>query len=300
MMAADTSIVFLGSGPVALRSVKLLREKFTVEAIITKPVTAHEMRDGLPGVPVHVVNGRHELNELLAKNPFKSTLGVLIDFGIIVSQAAIDAFPDGIINSHFSLLPDLRGADPITFAILSGQPETGVSLMLLSAGMDEGPLLAQTIYHIKPDETTPSLTDVLIDLSDASLKAIIPQYLNHDIAPAPQEAITLAASKSPTYSRKLTKEDGRIDWHKPAIQLEREVRAFIQWPKSYTTLAKRDVDITAARVNDAQGEPETVFIANKHLFVHCGDGSLEIVRLKPAGKPEMDAGAFLAGYRHLL
>lgn len=299
-MTGDISIVFLGSGPVALQSLKLLSEQFTIEAIITKPVTAHEMQTALPDTPVHVVSNRHELDELLAQTPFKSALAVLIDFGIIVSQAAIDSFPLGIINSHFSLLPDLRGADPITFAILSGQPETGVSLMLLSAGMDEGPLLAQTAYQIRADETTPSLTDALVGLSDAALKAIIPKYLDHQVEPAPQEAVTLAADATPTYSRKLTKEDGRVDWNKPAAQLEREVRAFIQWPKSYTTLAGREVVITKAHTSDAQGDPGTVSVESKHLLVHCGKGSLEILRLKPAGKPEMDASAFLAGYQHLL
>lgn len=299
-MSDNISIVFLGSGPVALRSLKLLSEQFTIEAIITKPVTTHEMQATLPGVPVHAVSSRRELDELLASRPFKSTLGVLIDFGIIVSQAAIDAFPYGIINSHFSLLPDLRGADPITFAILSGQPETGVSLMLLSAGMDEGPLLAQAPYHMQSGETTPSLTDILIDMSDAALKEIIPKYLDHAIDPAPQEAVTLAVSKAPTYSRKLKKDDGRIDWKKSATQIEREIRAFIQWPKSYTTLAGRDVVITLAHASDSQGEPGTVHVEGKRLLVACGEGSLEIDRLKPAGKPEMDASAFLAGYRQLL
>lgn len=299
-MMGNISIVFLGSGPVALRSLELLSKQFTIEAIITKPVTMHEMQAALPGVPVHVVSNRRELDELLATKPLKSALGVLIDFGIIVSQAAIDAFPSGIINSHFSLLPDLRGADPITFAILSGQAQTGVSLMLLSAGMDEGPLLAQTVYSIKPDETTPSLTEALINLSDAALKAIIPKYLDHMIEPAPQEAVTLAEVKSPTYSRKLIKEDGRIDWQKSANQLEREVRAFIQWPKSYTSLAGREVVVTLARATDLQGEPGVVRVEGKRLLVSCGEGSLEIVRLKPAGKPEMDASAFLAGYRYLL
>src|SRR5882672_4684555 len=102
------------------------------------------MRSVVPtNVPVVTASNKTELDSLLGQLHFTSRLGVLIDFGVIVSQKAIDHFDLGIINSHFSILPEWRGADPITFSILSGQEETGVSLMLLVRAMDEGPLLAQ-------------------------------------------------------------------------------------------------------------------------------------------------------------
>src|SRR6202000_1513764 len=94
------------------------------------------------GLPLCTAATRRELGTLFVGASFKSNVAVLIDFGIIVSQSVIDFFPNGIINSHFSLLPEWRGADPITFAILSGQKQTGVSLMLVVEAMDEGPLLA--------------------------------------------------------------------------------------------------------------------------------------------------------------
>src|SRR5262249_45964550 len=155
-------------------------------------------------------------------------------FGIIVSQKTIDYFPLGIINSHFSLLPQWRGADPITFSILSGQKQTGVSLMLLVAAMDEGPLLSQGVYDIEPDETTPSLTDSLIKLSHALLVDALPRYAAGDITARSQEVVAqmMGIPTEPSYSRKLTKEDGIIDWKKPAEQIEREIRAFADWPKS--------------------------------------------------------------------
>ena len=142
-------LVFFGSGPVAASALRLLVKGFDIEAIITKPRPAHH-RGEVPilaaaqelSLPIFTAANKQELDELFSTNPVSSRLAVLIDFGIIVSQKIIDYFPLGIINSHFSLLPQWRGADPITFAILSGQARTGVSLMLLVEAMDEGPLLA--------------------------------------------------------------------------------------------------------------------------------------------------------------
>lgn len=299
-------IVFFGSGPVAAKSLALLRADFSIEAVITKPATAAEMSRACPGVPVHTVHDRRSLDALCAATPLASRCAVLVDFGIIVSREVISSFPLGIVNSHFSLLPQWRGADPISFAILSGQAETGVSLMLLVEAMDEGPLLAQAVQPIPPDATTPQLTDLLVYLSDAMLKAVLPAYLDGTAAPAPQEAASLLGNVPATYSRKLAKEDGILDWRKPAAQLECEVRAFIGWPKSRTILAGKDVIITAAHVagfefhtaGDAVG---TVFIPpGGGIGVACSEGALIIDRLKPAGKPEMSAAAFLAGHKHLL
>jgi methionyl-tRNA formyltransferase len=206
----------------------------------------------------------------------------------------------GIINSHFSLLPEWRGADPITFAILSGQKQTGVSLMLLDERMDEGSLIAQSVCDISSDETTKSLTSKLIQISDSMLKTAVPLYLRHEATPISQDQDNIVGNKIPSYSRRLTKDDGIIDWTKSAVQLEREIRAYSEWPKSRTILANREVIIINAAVNDMTGKPGIVLINNKQLFVHCGQDTLEITRLKPAGKAEMSTEAFLAGYRKFI
>jgi methionyl-tRNA formyltransferase len=294
-------IVFFGSGPVAAKSLELLLPSFDIEAVITKPRTADEMKGVVPKTPIYATSDRNELDQLLASQDFKSTVAILIDFGIIVSQTVIDHFSGGIINSHFSLLPQLRGADPITFAILNGQKQTGVSLMLLVEKMDEGPLLAQAIYAIPDGATTPELTSALIELSIAELKTIIPLYLKGEIAQVSQDQGNITGDKKPSYSRKLTKEDSIMVWTKPALQLEREIRAFLEWPKSRTTLANREIIVTQAAVSNKHGQPPgSVSVEGQQLYVYCGDKSLEIKRLKPAGKPEMSAAAFLAGYRQLL
>jgi methionyl-tRNA formyltransferase len=295
MTKTSEAVVFFGSGPVAAKSLALLAQDFNVEAVITKPSTLSEM-SAITSAPTHAVSNKKELDKLFAEATFTSQVAVLIDFGIIVSQAVIDYFPKGIINSHFSLLPQWRGADPITFSILSGQKQTGVSLMLLVEAMDEGPLLAQAPYDIQPNETTPTLTASLIELSHQSLKKTLPLWLLGETQAASQESISLCPDKL-SYSRKLTKADGIIDWSKPAEQIEREVRAFIEWPKSRTTIGDLDVVIASSKVVKKQIEPCGKFwVENKQLFVSCGKDSLEILTLKPAGKKEMPAKAFLAGY----
>ncbi len=288
-------IVFFGSGPVAAKSLALLAQDFTIEAVITKPSTLSEM-SAITDAPAYAVNSKIELDHLFTDTNFISPVAILIDFGIIVSQAVINYFPKGIVNSHFSLLPQWRGADPITFSILSGQRQTGVSLMLLVEAMDEGPLLAQAAYDIEPDETTSSLTVSLIELSNQSIKQILPLWLEDAAQPVPQESVSLYSGK-PSYSRKLVKEDGVINWDKPANQIEREVRAYIEWPKSQTMINDLSVVITSAKVVKKQIEPCGKFwVESKQLFVSCGKDSLEILTLKPAGKRDMRVQAFLAGY----
>lgn len=300
------TIVFFGSGPVAASSLQLLAKSFSIEAIVTKPTTEQQMSMACPGAKVFTVSNKEELDELIGGNPFKSSVGVLIDFGIIVNQKVIDYFTKGIVNSHFSLLPKLRGADPISFAILEGEEKTGVSLMLLVKAMDEGPILAFAEQSLTGTENAPQLTKNLIKLSDDLLKNTLPAYLaNNDASNKllrSQKSICESHNHpfKPTYTRKLTKQDGVIDWNKTATQLEREVRAFIEWPKSHTKLVDKDLVITKAQITHQPVlKPGKVLINGKRLIIGTSKNNLEILQLKPAGKNEMTSQAFLAGYKHL-
>lgn len=300
------SVVFLGSGPVAAKSLELLARNFEVEAVITKPQPKHHKQEfpvlkvcrELGIVNIRTCTNKQTLTDLFDDLNFASRVGVVIDFGIIIPSSVIDAFELGIVNSHFSLLPQLRGADPITFAILSGQKQTGVSLMLINEALDEGDILAMGIYDIQPDETATSLTDALIALSDKLLVDNLPLYLSGELQPRPQldvaEAMNLPTE--PTYSRKLSKEDGVIDWHKPASEIERQIRAYAEWPKSRTDIGGRDVVITAAHVIPGNGTPGVIYLEGKQIGMNTADGILVIDRLKPAGKQEMTGSDFLLGY----
>jgi methionyl-tRNA formyltransferase len=302
MKKMSDKIVFFGSGPVAAESLRLLSQSFDIEAVVTKPRPEHH-RGPVPvldiaselGLPIHTVSTKRELKTLFEERPFTSRVAVLIDFGIIVPQAVIDYFPLGIVNSHFSLLPEWRGADPLTFSVLSGQQLTGVSLMMLVAGMDEGPLLAQGPYELSATITTPELTDDLVELSYQMLVEVLPKYVDGSIAPYPQDE----EAKTPTYSRKLSKEDSIVDWQKPAEQIEREVRAFSGWPKTKATFGQLDVVLIKTHVIDQTGEAGKTVVVDKLPVVYCGDRAVALDVVKPAGKKEMTGESFLAGYKQI-
>lgn len=303
-------IVFFGSGPVAAKSLDLLLPTFDIVAVVTKPKPDH-YRGSFPvldiceknGLKVYPVSSKSDVNGLIKTKPFETEVAVLIDFGIIVSQDVIDYFPKGIVNSHFSLLPEWRGADPITFAILSGQAKTGVSLMLLTAAMDEGPVIACGVQELNGTETAPKLTDSLIRLSHALLTQELPRYMHSEISGTNQ--LTLASQipdypSTPTYSRKLSKTDGILDFTKPAKVLEREIRGFIEWPKSTTKLANIDVIVTSALVDDSIGEIGEVRVHDAGITICCSEGGLVLREVRPAGKKTMPIAAFIAGYGRYL
>ncbi len=300
MTKQSKTVVFFGSGPLAAKSLELLSKDFEIEAVITKStpvghkgsVPVIELSNSL-GIKTYSVENKLQLDDLIKDSSFSSQAAILVDFGIIVSQKVIDNFQKGIINSHFSILPEWRGADPITFALLSGQKTTGVSLMLLVEAMDEGPLLGYSELTIGPEATNPSLSNELIVLSHSLIMKLVPDYLDGSLTTKPQ-TIT---GREVSYSRKLTKKDGLIEWTKPANQIEREIRAFIEWPKSYTTLGDIELIVTAAHEVTADNiEPGHIRSENNQLIVGCSENCLSIDRLKPAGKSEMTASAFLAGY----
>lgn len=296
-------LVFFGTGPVAAESLEMLAKNFSIEAVITKPTPAHH-RGSAPvidvakelNVSVLTASNKAELDNLMAGAPVKSKLAVLIDFGIIISQEVINYFPLGIVNSHFSILPDLRGADPITFAILSGQKQTGVSLMKVVAAMDEGPLFSYGEFNIPDDITTPELTHELILLSDALLTAQLPEIYSQKQVGVDQSVTNRAVS----YSKRLTKEDGVLDLKKSAVELEREVRAYIGWPGTRTKLKDLEVTIIKAHVVDGDGDIGNLTVTRDSLYIQTASQRLSIDQIKPSGKKQMDISSFLAGYANRL
>ena len=300
MKKISETILFFGSGPVAADSLLWLANNFNIEAVITKPKKEHHIGD----VPVLDITNKLKiktyqaidklsLEEIFETNHFESKLAILIDYGIIISQKIIDYFPLGIINSHFSILPEWRGADPITFAILSGQQETGVSLMKLTTKMDEGPLLNWQTIPLDNTETTPILTEKLINLSNKLIIKTIPNYLNNKIIPQDQKI----TKKNISYSRKITKNDGKLNFSLPAEQLERQIRAYINWPKSKTIINNIPVAITKVKIINQSGEPGIFFRFNNQLAVYCYEKALLIEELIPDNKKRMTSTAFMAGHK---
>ncbi len=227
----------------------------------------------------------------------KSQLAVLAAYGRLLPQAVLDEFPLGIINVHPSLLPLYRGTTPIEQAILDGVPKTGVSIMRLTAGMDEGPIYKQKTVHLTGQETKQELTEHLQLLGAELLAEVLPGIADGSLNPHAQPHPDRA-----TYSRKLVKEDGLIDWTKPAEQLAREVRAYGGWPQSRTQLGNKEVIVTDAYMvpsQPADSKPGDIEVVKQAgiIMVSTGNGSLCIQKLKPVGKPEMSVKAFLAGHK---
>jgi methionyl-tRNA formyltransferase len=223
---------------------------------------------------------------------FGATAAVLIAYGKIMPSAVLDIFPRGIINIHPSLLPLHRGSIPIESVILEGAAQTGVSLMQLSAKMDAGPIYAQQTIPLTGQETKQALAHQLSTIGVDLLIEHLPHILDGSLTPQPQD------EAAATYDQQITKADSQLDWAKPAQRLEREIRAYAGWPRSRTTLGTTEVIITKAHVLLADPQtPGKLRVEDKQLAVYCGEGLLVIDALIPAGKQEMSAAAFLAGYK---
>ncbi len=294
-------IVFFGSGLVAEKSLTFLKKYLDIELIITKslPGTKHNNVVDLStkmNLPVETINDSQALSSLINNSNFSSKLAILIDYGVIVPQQTIDFFQYGIINSHFSVLPDLRGPDPITYSILSGQSETGVSLMKIVEKLDEGPLLDWQTLELNQQETSENLTNQLIDLSNQLIKKNIVDA-DWDNFKFVDQTIT---KKTVSYSKKLQKSDGKLDFNLAAEVLERQIRAFDVWPKSFTTIKNIPIIITKASIINKNGPAGRLFIDNHQLGIYCQNQALMIEKLKPAGKNLMSSTDFLNGYKSLI
>jgi methionyl-tRNA formyltransferase len=297
MKKMSEPIVFFGSGPVAAESLKLLAQDYEIESVVTKPKPAHhkgsfpvvELAEEL-GLNIVYTSNKQQLIDHVDKIQFTSRVALVIDYGIIIPQIVINKFEFGILNSHFSLLPKWRGADPISFAILNGDERTGVSLMSIVEALDEGPLLAQSEFKLSKDIDTRELTSKLIELSDELIDNNLSAYLEGKRIPYPQP------DEGITYSHKLSKSDGNLDFSKPAKQLECQIRAYIEWPRSYTEINGVLVTITQAHASNEKGKPGDTF-RNKYSFgFYTTEGSIIFDKLIPSGKKEMSAQAFMLGY----
>lgn len=243
-------------------------------------------------IPLFLPNKPSEISQEISD--LKPDIAVLVAYGRIISQAIIDLFPMGIVNIHPSLLPKYRGPTPIESAILNGDSQTGVSIMRLSAGMDDGPVYAQKIIDLDND-TKMDLYEKITRVSTDLFFDIFPGILDGSITPTCQD------DSQATYSKLIDKKDGLIDWKKPAEQIEHEIRAYAHWPQSKTTFAGIDVVICDARINpETTLPPGKLSYDKKQLLIGTATSALAIILLKPAGKNEMPVQAFLAGYRHAL
>jgi methionyl-tRNA formyltransferase len=216
---------------------------------------------------------------------------VVAAYGLILPQAVLDIPCRGCLNIHASLLPRWRGAAPIQRAILAGDKVTGITIMQMNAGLDTGAMLLKTTVPIYDDDTAGSLHDTLARVGAASIVEALAK-LDELMPQAQDDALA-------TYAAKLTKEEARLDWSRPAAELARAVRAYNPVPGAHTLLDGQMVKIwraTAQALNQPGASPGEVLAADEHgIVVACGGGALRVAELQLAGGKRMDAAALASG-----
>ena len=210
---------------------------------------------------------------------------VVAAYGLLLPPPVLEIAPRGAINIHASLLPRWRGAAPIQRALLAGDAETGISIMMMDAGLDTGPVLARHPLPIAQEDDFQSLHDKLAALGARAIVAA----LASDARPVPQP------EAGATYAAKLKKEEEEIDWSLGCAEIERKVRAFRPAPGARTLLRGESLKIWRARCVAGSGTPGTVQTANRAIVIACGDGALAIDELQRAGGKRLSAGDFLRG-----
>jgi len=208
-------------------------------------------------------------------------LFVVAAYGLVFGSKTLAIPRLGCLNLHASLLPAYRGASPISAAILNGDGQTGVTLMLMEQGLDTGPMIASGWIDIGPSDTTESLTPRLAELGAELALESIPGYVSGELPPVPQP------NEGASLVRPLLKADGQLDWRKPAAELERQVRAMWPWPRAWFALGDDSVQVHSARVvEDAASDPGAVENRIGRVVVACSNGGLQLDLVQlPGGTP---------------
>ena len=314
-------VVFMGTPEFALPSLhRLVEDGYDIVAVYTRadqpagrgraltpsPVKAAAVGLGLPVFQPSSLRTPEAVEELASLRP---DVIVVCAFGQILRQPVLGIPPRGVVNVHPSLLPRHRGATPIQTAILAGDEETGVSIMLMDPGMDTGPILRQRSLAISSRDSAGSLGEKLSRLAADLLGETLPLWVASKIEPQPQD------EAQATYSSLIQKEDAAIDWTRPAVGIWRQVRAMNPWPGAFATLDAETIHVWEAWPLPGEGgagEPGTVLplspaqrqtlppeAQQEALAVRTGEGLLVLLRLQRAGRRPLPAAEFARGMRNL-
>ncbi len=290
-------LAFMGSPDFAVPALKALAAAgHDIAAVYTQPPKpAHRGQRETP-CPVHKaalelglpVRTPQRLRGNAAETSFFNALGieqaVVAAYGLILPEPILQAPRRGCLNIHASLLPRWRGAAPIQAAILAGDAETGITIMQMEAGLDTGPMLLREATPIGPRDTAADLHDRLAEIGGR----LILRALKSPPSPLPQPANLV------TYAPKLSREDARLNFTRPAAALERQIRAFHPWPGSLALLGDVVLKFLAAEVVPGTGVPGEIL--DERLTIACGEGALRPVRLQRAGRAALGTAEFLRGF----
>ncbi len=243
-----------------------------------------ETRARALGLEVHTPTTLKDPAEQAALAALEADAAVVVAYGLILPQAVLDAPAHGCLNIHASLLPRWRGAAPIQRAIMAGDSETGISIMQMEAGLDTGPVLMREATPISPEDTTASLHDRLAAMGAALILRTLERL--EDLTPEPQDEARA------TYAAKISKDEARIDWSRPAVEIDRRIRALSPFPGAWTTAEGTRLKLLMSRPAEGEGRPGELLHG---LTIACGEGAVEILSAQRQGKQALDADSFLRG-----
>lgn len=299
------NIIFMGTPEFAVPVLQALLDcaEHKVTAVITQPDKARG-RSGKPVyTPVKQLAVEHGISVLtpgrVRDTAFVKELSgipcdviVVVAFGQILPREILEMPRYGCINVHASLLPRWRGAAPMQWSIMSGDAKTGLTTMKMDEGLDTGDMLLRREVVLSPEETGESLHDKLSALGGELLLETLVRLQEGSLDFIPQN------EEESTYAKMLTKEMGRVDWHREAVEIERYIRGLCSWPGAYTGFRGKTLKLWQALVvpGETGAEPGEVVSVDKESFtVQAGQGALRILRLQLEGKKKMDTASFLRG-----
>jgi len=301
----DIRVVFMGSPEFALPALRGLSAGYEVAGVVTQPdrragrgrkLTPPPVKElaielGLPTIQPARVRDPEPMAQLESWAP---DVIVVAAYGQILRPNLLDLPPHGCVNIHGSLLPRWRGAAPIQAAILHGDDETGVTIMRMDPGMDTGPILSQRVMKIQPEDTAGSLSERMADAGAALLLETLPDYLSGRIEPQEQ------SESGVTMAPLLTKSDGLLDFNRPAVDLERQVRAFQPWPGAFFQWRGNNMKVIKATLAKNSGASQKTGIGKPLVIdgqpaIQTSEGALVLLEVQPAGKRAMPGKAFLQG-----
>jgi len=296
-------VIFFGSASIGFPSLEALlaSAQDEVVSVVTQPDRPAGRKQQLTPCPVKTFaqeRGIPVLSPEKVKDSFpelaalKADLFVVVAYGQYIPQSVLALPGQGAINLHPSLLPKYRGSSPIQWAVANGDTQTGVTIIYVSEKMDAGDMILQRELPISPDDTSATLEPVLAAAGADLLMEAVEQIRNGTVRRQPQD------EAAATEIRKLTKEDGRLDWTLPAAMLRNRIRSFTPWPGCYCELPDgQRLKVLRAGVEKRDGAPgEILEAAGAGPLVAAGEGALRLLEVQPAGKCAMDGASYLRGY----
>lgn len=296
-------VVYFGTPEFAVPALRALAdaEAFDVVLVVTQGAKGPSPVERVAGELDLAVYRPETLRNAAVREPLMSAradLFVVAAFGLILGPRTLAIPRLGSVNIHPSLLPQYRGASPILAAVHDGLTETGVSLIVMDAGIDTGAVVSTERLGIVADDTTASLGAKLADLGATQAVRDIPRWVRGELLATPQQGPA-------SLTRTLTKADGWIDWTQDAMQIERHVRAMWPWPRAWTTASGSPLQVHSARIVgpdesnwlSTARQPGAIVPARKRLIAACGSAALELLVVEPAGRRAMSGAAYLNGLR---